>query len=112
MTSEYCRKVCKGARCPECPAPDVLGEAQPGIAAYTVCQTQWRMGFGGRSGLDYAACRVELRARLPEWRERFPEFADMTENELFADLQAIETAMLSADNERRQRDESQRDTHG
>lgn len=71
------------------------------------CATQWRSGFGGRTGLDYGACMGVLRMRLPQWRADFSAFASVTMRDLFSDLQLIEGAMLGADAERRERDEAQ-----
>jgi len=73
------------------------------------CATQWRVGFSGRVGLDYTACMGVLRRGLRLWREQWPEFADLTADELFDDLQVIENAMLGADNEKRERDEAEAD---
>jgi hypothetical protein len=52
-----------------------LPEAQPAVAAYLACGTQWRAGFSGRTGLDYPACLAVIRLRLPQWRRDWPDCA-------------------------------------
>jgi hypothetical protein len=95
--------VCK-VRCAECPAPLLLPESQPGVAAYIKCSTQWRMGFGGRTGLDYPACIQMLKINRAQWRKDMPNEALVKTPlaELLDDLQVIESAMLQADAERRE----------
>lgn len=49
------------------------------------CRSQWRVGMGGATGLDYTAVIASLRTlRLP--RERF--------DEVFADVRVMENAAL------------------
>lgn len=108
---EYCRKVCGGTRCAECPAPHLLPESQPGVAAYMKCATQWRVGFGGRVGLDYTACMDVLRRNFPRWSQA-AEFDGITVDDLFDDLQVIEHAMLGADCEKREREEKEQGDNG
>lgn len=112
ITSAYCRKVCGNVRCPECPAPTLLPESQPAVAAYMKCATQWRVGFSGRVGLDYTACMDVLRRNFPRWREQHPQFEGITVDDVFDDLQVIEQAMLGADNEARERGEAEQGDNG
>lgn len=95
--------VCGKDRCKECPEPPLLPEAWPGVAAYTLCATQWRVGgMGGRVGLDYPACKLVIDLHRPR-------LADVPEAELFEDLQVIESAILRADREISERDRAQRE---
>lgn len=56
-------------------------------------QTQWRVGFGGREGLDYNAVEIVMQRRgIPEEKR----------DRLFADLQVIELAALAAWSEKRE----------
>lgn len=101
--------MCK-VRCDECPAPLVLPDAQPGIAAYIKCGTQWRNTFGGRTGLDYPACIQTLKLARREWRKDTPHdpLVTLPLAALIDDLQIIESAMLTADSERRASEEQER----
>ena len=96
MGESYCRKCVRdtGRRCDNCPQPPVLPEAQTAVAAYLVCATQWRVGMGGRTGLDYAGCRVALDAHNdgPD-----PPFTPLSE--VLQHLQIIEHAVLACDRE-------------
>lgn len=80
---------------------DPLGDREPltlwscnedSWALFGAVQTQWRVGFGGREGLDYRAVEIVMQRRgIPEdQRDR-----------LFADLQVIEMAALAAWSEKR-----------
>lgn len=107
LGEDYCRECVRehGQRCKQCPAPPLLPEAQPGVAAYLVCATQWRVsGMGSRTGLDYGSCRVALDAHASG--------ADPSpwapEQETWRQLQIIEHAMLECDGERRKRDAATR----
>jgi hypothetical protein len=54
---------------------------------FQALQTQWRVGMGGPTGLDYSAIPVTLRLRgVP--RAAWPQ--------LFGDLRIMESAALSA----------------
>lgn len=55
-------------------------------------RTQWRMGPGGRTGLDYTACGWTWAAH----RERYQLPAD---GELLQDVTVIENALMQADHE-------------
>lgn len=104
FTADYCEACPDSARgnpCADCPRPRVLPECEPLVAAYIVCQTQWRVGMGGRVGLDYTACRVAMEAQRAA-------LALPPEAEAFEALQLIEAAMLQADAERHARDREQR----
>lgn len=72
--------------------------------------TQWRQGFGGRTGLDYVACISTLRLHLPRWRrESRGAFEGLRIADLMQDVQTIESAMLTADAERREHEEAERE---
>jgi hypothetical protein len=45
-----------------CAEPEILEENVPAIELFLAVQTQWRVGFSGATGLDYAG--VEAAARL------------------------------------------------
>jgi hypothetical protein len=97
--------VRRNGRCTECPAPTLLPESEPAIAAYLACSTQWRAGSGGRTGLDYPACELATRAlrdrlALAPWPELLP------------DLQLIEHAILQCDREHRERAQHERELAG
>ena len=108
ITAEYCRDVCK-TRCDVCPMPRVLPAAQTGIAAFIAVGTQWRHGFGGRTGLDNTACLKTLALYLPRWRRESPAaFNGLQLPDLMEDVQIIEHALLAADGERREQEEQER----
>lgn len=91
-----CRKGVDGAT-HDCPAPPLLAENEPVVRGYYACNTQWRVGMGGRTGLDYAACQIATdamrdRLQLPAWPELLPG------------LQTIEHAMLAAEHDLRERE--------
>lgn len=96
-------------RCAECPAPQLLPRSQPAAVAYLKCATQWRMGFAGRSGLDYTACIQTIKLARRRWRREAPDdpFVTTPLAELMDDLQIIESAKLQADNEKREQDRAQ-----
>lgn len=112
---ENCRCAGAGERCPPCPEPALLPEAERGVAAFAACATQWRQGFSGRTGLDYAGCVAALTALAPLWRAaareagREEEAAACEVGALLQDVQIIERAMLQADDERRAQREQRRD---
>jgi hypothetical protein len=66
-------------------------EHVPAVELWAVVQTQWRHGFDGPTGLDYAGVRValDMRARRQDIPRRFRE------------LQVMEHAALAAWAERR-----------
>lgn len=110
INADYCRTTCGGKRCPECPAPTLLPESQPGYAAYLACSTQWRVGHSGRTGLDYTACYSLLDRRLPTWKETAGDaFAEATVDSLMTDIQIVEFSTLRADAHRREQDKAQRE---
>lgn len=99
MTSDYCRKVC-GTPCADCPAPRLLPDNLPALAAYRRVVTQWQYagaGLGGlyRTGLNYSGVMPVLHALAAEW-------TDWTALELLEQIQLIEETMLEADSERHQ----------
>lgn len=85
------------------------------MAAFAACATQWRQGFTGRTGLDYAGCVAALTALAPLWRAaaqeagRDEEAAACEIGALLQDVQIIERAMLQADDERRAQREQRRE---
>ncbi|HZP85867.1 MAG TPA: DUF1799 domain-containing protein [Burkholderiales bacterium] len=85
----------------------MLPELHASIAAFMQCATQWRSGFGGRTGLDYPACIQILKLHRRRWRHESPDDPIVTTplSELIADIQIIEAAMLRVDNERREQEE-------
>lgn len=93
----------------DCPAPPLLEENEPVVRAYYVCNTQWRVGMAGRTGLDYPACQAAIEAQRE--RLQLPAWVDV-----FSGLQTIEHAMLSAEAEIREREreraERERMTNG
>ena len=62
-------------------------------------QTQWRVGMGGATGLDYAGVRAFLDEQDLQRDER---------REVFAGIQACERATLDVWAEQRERDEADR----
>lgn len=75
--------------CAGCPEPQILPENQVAISLFLACQTQWRCGMNGRTGLDYSG--VESAARLMET----PDLPDT-----FARLRILEAEVLRVDRER------------
>lgn len=60
-------------------------EHVPAIELWGAVQTQWRHGFNGPTGLDYAGVRIVI-AQRPKWRRRG--------RRLFGELQIMERATL------------------
>lgn len=108
LTSEYCRKTCGGKRCADCLQPRILPDAEAGVAAYMAVSTQWRAGFGGRTGLDYNAVLCALKLHLRAWRRDSRAFDGLTLADVLADVQIVESAMLAVDAERHAEDETRR----
>jgi hypothetical protein len=61
------------ADCRQCDKrePRILEENEPVIRLMLACQTQWRIGFAGATGLDYnalfsvaGALRIEMNAKI------------------------------------------------
>lgn len=61
-------------------------------------RTQWRVGMGGRTGLDYTACVAALRLR--HTRQRTAELLD--------DLRVLEHAYLDEEAQQRAREDAAR----
>lgn len=80
-----------GARRVEYLWPDNL----PAWRAWCAVQTQWRVGPGGPTGLDYAGVSAWLTIQEPDADRR---------RELFAGVQAAEGATLEVWSERRERE--------
>lgn len=81
-----------------CPRPQLLQDAQPGVAAYLACCTQWTVGgMGQRTGLRYEACVVLLDRYLPRWQQEQPDvWGPLAVDDLLQDMQVIEGAMLES----------------
>lgn len=96
----YCRKCRESGGCGSlCPMPQVLPENLPAMLAFDACSTQWRVGFAGKTGLDYGACLATLAAYLPRWQAQAPADDAMQAMDvpaLMDDLRVIENAMLDA----------------
>lgn len=113
-TIDYCRECRANGGCPTidaCPEPKLLPDAQPGVAAYLLVHTQWNVGgLGQRVGMRYEGCIAMLERRLPSWQAEDPKvFGALTVDDLLADVQIIETAMLGADAERSEAERKQRE---
>lgn len=76
----------------------MLPECRLAVRAFDTCETQWRVAFGGATGLDYAACLAVLQLYLPRWiaeaGDEEGEGVDLPE--LMDDLRIIERAFLDA----------------
>lgn len=80
------------------------------MRAYDACETQWRVAFGGATGLDYAACIAILGVYLPRWQSEVAE-GDGESAELpdvMDDLRIIEGAFLDAMAEKAEKERQQR----
>ncbi len=93
-------RACAGVRCEACPAPQLLPEATGGVLAYLMVATQWRIGMGGRTGLDYTAALAVIDRN----RAKFKRLGGA--RQAFADVQTIEHAFLDADSERREQEKA------
>ncbi len=71
---------------------EIWPELAPAFELFLACQTQWRTGFNGPTGLDYPA--VAMVARVLQLSAR-------RVRELWADFQAMERAALELFAERR-----------
>jgi hypothetical protein len=94
---DYCRS-CRRKRqsddpCGTCPEPELLPENLEAVELFLGVQTQWRIGFAGATGLDYAG--LEAAARL--------RGTAMTPD-LFARVQVLESAWLRAVERKRSKD--------
>ena len=75
--------------CDECPRPKLLPELEGIANAFVLCDTQWRFGARGPTGLDYTACEVMLATQRAAFRLP-PRQA------LWEGLRVIEHGMLTA----------------
>lgn len=57
------------------PRPSLSLRAQAAFLVFTRCETQWRHGFDGPTGLDYSAARDVADAEEFEWAEILPLLA-------------------------------------
>ena len=115
-TSAYCRDCKAAGGCPpeQCPAPQLLRDAEPGTYAYLVCNTQWNVGgMGQRTGLRYEACLALLDRYLPRWQAEQPAaWAGIAVDDLMQDVQVIEATMLDTWNELAERERNKPPTPG
>lgn len=107
----YCRKCRASGGCGSaCPRPQLLPECRDAVRAYDTCDTQWRVGMGGPTGLDYAACVATLTLYLPRWQAAAePDAAihHLTVADLLDDVRTIEHALLAAQSEQAQKKRDQ-----
>lgn len=85
------------------------------VRAFRACDTQWRVGMAGATGLDGAACAALLERLLPKWQldlqnrklvdEDDPLMRYTVANAL-EDLHVLEHATLEAWRERREAERS------
>lgn len=68
--------------------------------AYRACDTQWRVGVNGATGLDGAACVALLERMLPKWRKQ-DALDDVDMADVLEDLHVIELATLESWREQR-----------
>ena len=61
-------------------------EHQDAFALFVQCRTQWRAGFGGATGLDYAGVEALIRMRRLVPRPRLPD--------VLGELQVLEAETL------------------
>lgn len=66
-------------------------DAQLALALFFQLQSQWRIGFAGRTGLDYTAVVAVLGLVTPQRAEQ---------RTLLAEIAALEAGVLRADAER------------
>lgn len=83
------------SRCAECPEPALLPENRLAALAYCACDTQWRVGFVGATGLDGAACALLVERMLPKWRRELAIEDETDVADVLTDLHVIEHATLA-----------------
>ncbi|WP_130617993.1 DUF1799 domain-containing protein [Dyella amyloliquefaciens] len=90
----------------------MLPECRLAVRAFDTCETQWRVAFGGATGLDYAACLAVLQLYLPRWlaEASAEEGEDVGLPELMDDLRIIERAFLDAMEEKAEKKRQQKQT--
>lgn len=87
--------------CDDCPRPKLLPELAPIGSAFVLCDTQWRYGARGATGLDYTACKVMLATQRRALGLPPPQ-------PLWEGLRVIEHGMLTAWAERMAADDEAR----
>lgn len=112
----YCRKCQEAGGCAEaCPRPQLLPENLPALLAFYACETQWRTGFDGKTGLDYSACITTLTLYLPPWQaeaDSSDAIKAMDVAALMDDLRTIERALLDAWAEKAEKDKENKPPRG
>jgi hypothetical protein len=78
---------------PPLDADSLSSRATAAFQLFNACYTQWRVGFGGQTGLDYPACRLVAESDGYDWDDLFPL------------LRALEGERLTVLNEERKRNE-------
>lgn len=80
------------------------------VRAFRACNTQWRVGMAGATGLDGAACAALLERMLPKWQRTLRSRKLVDEDDALMhydvadaleDLHVLELAMLQAWAEKR-----------
>jgi len=81
------------------------------VRAFRACNTQWRVGMAGATGLDGAACAELLERLLPKWQRELKKRKLANEDDALMrytvadaleDLHVLECATLEAWGERRE----------
>ncbi len=75
----------------------VWSDAQQAVEIFGLCQTQWRVGKNGITGLDYAAVIAVIALYCP-----YPP----DQRDVLNDIHALEIGALTAFNEQRERAEA------
>lgn len=81
------------------------------VRSLRACDTQWRVGFAGATGLDGAACAALIERLLPKWTRELQQLKLANEDDALMhytvadaleDLHVLERATLEAWRERRE----------
>lgn len=93
--------------CSACPRPKLLPCNQPIVYAYLLVQHQWqRAGMGGtRAGMNHIAVRSRIELELTDPASPITQ-SGMGLLPLIRGIETIETAMLQADMERSQQEDT------
>lgn len=82
-----------------CAAPEIWPDNQHIVRVWLAMQTQWRVGFSGATGLDYAVLPVVMRGVQVPLNERM---------DIFAGVQVMERTTLKVWNAARIKREGQK----